>query len=400
MIYRLRRKFVAITAVCTGLVFALIFCGICYSARMQLSGSMDMLTDVIAAGGGGFPASENAAAGDVPERPFAAVFFTVRTDKSGRAVSINTDNNAHVSEEEAAELAEEAMNEGEERGWISDYRYRVTETEAGKLIVFVNGETNRHMTTKLLEAVFFVLAGSFCLIILLIVIFSKKAAGPAAESYEKQKQFVTDAGHELKTPLTLILSNVDIVEAESGKSEWLDDIRSEGERMGALINRLITLSKMDEGGGGISMEEFSLSETAGEAVSEFSLLAEEKGKRIETDIEPSVTCRGDEELIRRLIYILLDNAVKYGDEGGTVRASVFRKGRRPVLTVENPYPYEEGEDLEKFFDRFYRADKARTFDGGFGIGLSIAKAIAENHGGDVTVYRKDLSDIGFKVTLR
>lgn len=400
MIYGLRRKFVAITAVCTGLVFVLIFCGIFYSARLQLSGSMDMLTDVIAAGGGDFPASENAAAGDVPERPFAAVFFTVRTDESGRAVSINTDNNTHVSEEEAAELAEEAMNEGEERGWILDYRYRVTETEDGKLIVFVNGETNRQMTTKLLEAVFFVLAGSFCLIIFLIIIFSKKAAGPAAESYEKQKQFVTDAGHELKTPLTLILSNVDIVEAESGKSEWLDDIRSEGERMGTLINRLITLSKMDEDGGGISMEEFSLSDTAGEAVSEFSPLAEEKGKRIETDIEPSVTCRGDEELIRQLIYILLDNAVKYGDEGGTVRASVFRKGRRPVLTVENPYPYEEGENLEKFFDRFYRADKARTFDGGFGIGLSIAKAIAENHGGDVTVYRKDLSDIGFKVTLR
>ena len=400
MIYRLRRKFVAITAVCTGLVFALIFCGIFYSARLQLSGSMDMLTDVIAAGGGDFPASETAEAGDAPDRPFTAVFFTVRTDERGRAVSINTDNNAAVSEEEAAELAEEALKEGEERGWISDYRYRVTETEDGKLIVFVNGETNKQMTTKLVEAVFFVLAGSFCLIILLIVIFSKKAAGPAAESYEKQKQFVTDAGHELKTPLTLILSNVDIVEAESGKNEWLDDIRSEGERMGALINRLITLSKMDEDGEGISMEEFSLSETAGEAVSEFSPLAEEKGKRIEPAIEPSVTCRGDQELIRRLIYILLDNAVKYGDEGGTVRVSVFRKGRRPVLNVENPYPYEEGEDLEKFFDRFYRADKARTFDGGFGIGLSIAKAIAENHGGDVTVYRKDLSDIGFKVTLR
>ena len=211
---------------------------------------------------------------------------------------------------EAKEYAQSVLHKGGERGWISDYRYKISETDYGRLVIFVSGETNRAMTGRLLYAVFFVLTGSFLLILLSILLISKKAVKPAAESYEKQKQFVTDANHELKTPLTLILSNIDIIEGEIGKNEWLDDIRSEGERMGLLINQLVTLSRMDEDHANLTVTKFNLSQLLSDAVSEFAALAAEKQKNLTAVIQPSVYYHGDEELIRRLIYILLDNAVK------------------------------------------------------------------------------------------
>ena len=411
MIYRLRKKFVMITAVSVGIVFALIFGGIYFISRSQLHHSLDMLADVIAmndcvfpdfdreknpAPPGGFPQNQFL----TPETRFSTRFFTIWVDGNGNILRENIEHISSVSEAEARNYAKRALDMGKERGWMSDYRYKVSKTEYGRLVVFVNGETNKAMTNRLLYTVFFVLAGSFILILLLILLISKKAVKPAAESYEKQKQFVTDANHELKTPLTLILSNVDIVESEIGKNEWLDDIRSEGERMGALINQLVALSRMDEDNANLTMTEFNLSEMASDTVSEFAGLAAEKQKNLTAAIEPFIWYHGDEGLIRRLLCILLDNAIKYCDLNGNIQVNVYAKGRYPILTVENSYKNVEKEDLNRFFDRFYRADKARTFNGGFGVGLSIAKGIARKHKGDIVVYKKDSAHIGFKVTLK
>lgn len=411
MIYKLRKKFVMITAVSVGIVFALIFGGIYFISRSQLNHSLDMLADVIAMNDGVFPdldRRENPVPPGgfpqnqflTPETRFSTRFFTVWVDDNGNVLQENIEHISSVSEDEARDYAKRTLNMGRERGWISAYRYKVSETEYGRLVVFVNGEMNKAMTNRLLYTVFFVLAGSFILILLLILFISKKAVKPAAESYEKQKQFVTDANHELKTPLTLILSNVDIVESELGKNEWLDDIRSEGERMGALINQLVALSRMDEDNSNLTMAEFNLSEVASDTVSEFAGLAAEKQKNLITAIQPSIRYHGDEGLIRRLLCILLDNAIKYCDLNGVIQVSIYTKGRYPIITVENSYRNVENEELNRFFDRFYRADKARTFNGGFGIGLSIAKGIARKHRGDIVVYKKDATYIGFKATLK
>ncbi len=412
MIYRLRKKFVLITAISVGVVFALIFGGIYLASTLQLNHSLDMLADVIAMNDGAFPdlahnAQETDRPADLPqnqfltpETQFSTRFFTVRADKDNHILQANTEHISSVSQAEAKEYAQSVLHKGGERGWISDYRYKISETDYGRLVIFVSGETNRAMTGRLLYAVFFVLTGSFLLILLSILLISKKAVKPAAESYEKQKQFVTDANHELKTPLTLILSNIDIIEGEIGKNEWLDDIRSEGERMGLLINQLVTLSRMDEDHANLTVTKFNLSQLLSDAVSEFAALAAEKQKNLTAVIQPSVYYHGDEELIRRLIYILLDNAVKYCDANGNITVRAYTKGRHPVIIVENSYQNAANEEPDKFFHRFYRADKARTFTGGFGIGLSIAKGIARNHKGDVTAYKKDAAHIGFKVTLK
>ncbi len=297
------------------------------------------------------------------------------------------DSISSISEAQTQEYTEAALKNGRERGWVSDYRYNFFETKTGKAIVFVNGTMNNILARRLLYTALFILIGSGLVILILIVFISKRVVHPVAESYEKQKQFITDANHELKTSLTLILSNLDIVESETGKNEWIDDIRSEGERMGMLINQLVALSRMDEDQSHVVIAPFELSSAILDTVSEFMPLAEERHKILDADIEPDIQYKGDEELIRQLAAILLDNAVKYCDADGRIQVTVYEK-HYSIIIVKNTYREVDNLELEKLFDRFYRADKVRTYNGSFGVGLSIAKAIAQKHRGDISVYKK------------
>ena len=239
----------------------------------------------------------------------------------------------------------------------------------------------------------------------MVALFSRKAVKPIAESYEKQKQFITDANHELKTPLTLIMTNIDIVSAEIGENEWLKDAKSEGKRMNCLINQLGILNQMDENASKKtkntkqSENPFNLSAVLEEITSKFISAAKEKGQKIKIHICPDTTYVGDEEAIKKLIFILLDNAVKYCDEGGTIEIKLQQK-RHAVIIVENSYYEVDNVQLDKLFDRFYREDKARTASNSFGIGLSIAKAIVNERRGEISAYRKDGKTIGFKVILK
>ncbi|MDD6073671.1 MAG: HAMP domain-containing sensor histidine kinase [Clostridium sp.] len=410
MIYRLRKKFILISATSILIVFTAIFSMMCLVSFLQLNRTMDLLTDAIASNDGEFPEFETAVrllpSGGLSsyvdviteETKFSTRFFTVWLDKEEQVNGVNVDAVFSISEEQAREYAVAAVEKKKERGWISVYRYKRFQTGEETAVVFVNGAMHRTMAGRFLLTSFLVLFGSGVIILGLFILLSKRAVKPVAESYEKQKQFITDANHELKTPLTLILSNLEIVEAEIGQNEWLDDIRIEGERMGMLVNQLVTLSRMDEEQSGLAMERFDLSGAVEDAVSEFQPLAEEREKTLTANIEPSIIYRGEENLIRRLVSILLDNAVKYCDPGGRITLSVSKR-RHPVLVVENTYCDVDQIALEKLFDRFYRADKARTFDGGFGVGLSIARGIARQHHGDIFVYKKN-GVIGFRVDLR
>lgn len=282
---------------------------------------------------------------------------------------------------------------------MSGFRYRVFQTAVGEAVVFVDAGMNLAMAYRIIVSVGVVLLGSGLIILLLIVIFSRRAVTPVAESYEKQKQFITDAKHELKTPLTLILTNLDIAESQVGKNEWLEDIRAEGERMAQLVNQLVTLTRMDEEGQQPEAAEFSLSEAVSDTVSEFRCLAESEGKHLAVAVEPGISFTGNEEAVRKLLSILMDNAVKYCDEGGDIRVS-FEQKRHPVMRVENTCQDVGNIELNRLFDRFYRADKSRTYMGGFGIGLSIAKAVAAKQNSEIGAYRKGEDWIGFKVVFK
>lgn len=405
MIYRLQKKVIRICGISVVLVFTAIFFLIyCVNTR-QLNETMDALTDRISDNDGRFPEwKDDRGNPGMPdfmtmETPFSTRFFTARFDENGRVADVDVSSVSAVTEETAWEFAEAAGGSGRERGWMGNYRYKRYQTENGKAIVYVDGSMMRFMSDRTLLAAGVVLVISALAIWLIVIFFSGRAVRPVAESYEKQKQFITDANHELKTPLTLVMTNLDILEAEIGENEWLSDIRSESERMSALVNRLVVLARMDEDKADLEMRHFSLSDTVLGVVSEFQVLAQECGKTIEARIDPDVDYMGDEAAVRRVIYILLDNAVKYCDEGGDIRIGLEKK-KHPVFYVINTYADVGGTELDKLFDRFYRADRARTFTGGFGVGLSIAKAIVSRHRGEISVYKKDAGHIGFKVVWR
>ncbi len=406
MIYHLQKKVIRTCGISVALVFTAIFLLIYSFSTRQLNNTMDALADRISDNNGRFPEWRDDRGNlgtpmGVPdfmtkETPFSTRFFTVWFDPSGEVAFIDVGSISAITQETAQEYAEETYKSGRERGWLANYRYKQYPTAHGMAIVYVDGSMNRFMSNRMLLAAGAVLMVSALAIWVTVIFFSKRAVRPVAESYEKQKQFITDANHELKTPLTLIMANLDILEAEIGENEWLSDIRSEGARMGALVEQLVALARMDEDRASLKAQRFSLSEMVMDVASEFQILAQGCGKSMEAQIDPQIEYMGDEAAIRRVVSILLDNAVKYCDDGGEISLRLEKK-KHPVLYVANTYADVGQAEFDKLFDRFYRADKARTFTGGFGVGLSIAKATVTKHKGEISAYKKDPGHIGFKV---
>ncbi len=409
MIYNLRRKMIWICCTCLIVVFALIFSAIYILGNRQLNNNMDMMTDRISEGNGVFrpfdqnnpmpPGMDRYPDFFTEETPFSTRFFTVWVAEDGKIIGANLESVSSVSKEDAYKYAQEVINEGDARGWQGNYRYKVFSAMRGTGIVFVDGSMNRSMTRTLMWTAALVLLGCMLIISVLIIAVSKRVVRPIAQSYEKQKQFITDAGHELKTPLTLILTNLEIVESELGHSEWLDDIRTEGQRMSTLVSQLTALSRLDEDVPQMPTMDFSFSDVCRDTVSEFAPLIDIKGLTMTAFIQPELKARGDEGSIRRLVTILVDNAVKYCDAGGDISLSASSKWQTE-LRVENSCAGVDNIELSRLFDRFYREDKARTAGTSFGIGLSLAKSIAEKHHGEIKAYKAGPGRIGFRVTLK
>ncbi len=409
MIYNLRKKMIWICCSSVVVVFTLIYAAIYIIGNQQLSQNMDMMTDRISEGNGVFrPFDQNNPKPSgmnrfsdffTEETPFSTRFFTVWIADDGKIIGANLESVSSVSKEDAFQYAREVMQGDAMRGWHGDFRYKVFSAARGIGIVFVDASMNRAMTRTLMWTAAAVLIGCSLIISVIIIVASKRVVQPIARSYEKQKQFVTDANHELKTPLTLILTNLDIVEQELGHSEWLDDIRMEGKRMSDLVGQLTALSRLDEDVPQIPFTDFSLSDVCSDTISEFAPLIDRRSLQLTAYIQPELRLRGDEGAIRRLVTILMDNAVKYCDPGGEIHFSVSGK-RQTELVLENSCAGIDHLALEKLFDRFYREDKARTASSSFGIGLSLAKSIVEKHHGDIKAYKAGPGRIGFRVLIK
>ena len=246
-----------------------------------------------------------------------------------------------------------------------------------------------------------VLVGVFALLamFILVFLFSGQAVAPVVESLEKQKRFITDAGHELKTPLAVISANVDVLELESGKSEWSSSIKNQVKRMNSLVKNLLTLSRMDEERMHVVFSDFDMSKAVKETSESFEAIAESRNKKYLMDIEDGINITGDKNAIVQLTSLLLDNSMKYSSENGSIHV-LLSKDKNIVLEVSNTCDYIPDGNLDRLFDRFYRADSSRSREsGGYGIGLSVARAIANSHGGEIEALRSGDRIIRFVVTL-
>jgi signal transduction histidine kinase len=234
----------------------------------------------------------------------------------------------------------------------------------------------------------------------LVSVFSKKAIKPIIESMEKQKQFITDAGHEIKTPLAIISANADVLELTGGDSEWITSIRNQITRLDKLVKNLLTLSKIDEGNIKMVFTDFDLSKAVFETAGAFEAIAETQKKKFQMELQPGLKYHGDESSIQQLISTLVDNALKYSNVEGSIKISLNATKKGAKLEVFNTADEIDKANLDKLFGRFYRADSSRSRDtGGYGIGLSIAKSIVEAHHGKISVKSDDGKSICFTVII-
>lgn len=335
-----------------------------------------------------------------PEARYMLRFFAVHCDENDQVTDIDKDYIASISAEEAEHYATEVLKKSQEYGYYGDYRYVIRETDAGTTILFLNSEREIQSMKTLLLVSCLVAAFGLAAVFVLIAAFSKRALGPYARNMEMQKQFITDAGHELKTPLTSIMASAEVLAMEQEDNEWIENIQKQSVRLSKLIANLVTLSRLDEETPFPDKAEFSLSDALWEIAEPFSALAKAKGKTYEQNIADGLLMYGDRSVVQQMVSILLDNAVKYSDEGGKIRLNVYEKHRNKVIEVYNTCAFENIGDLDRLFDRFYRPDKARSSgSGGTGIGLSIARAAAQAHNGKISAGNFDGRGITFRIVL-
>ena len=324
-----------------------------------------------------------------PELPYESRYFTVFLSESGSVISVNTGKIAAVDTSTAVDYAAEAAASGAARGFADDYRFTVYASGEETHVVFLDCGRELGSFRSFLATSAAVSAAGLLAVTLLVIFFSGRIVKPFSENYEKQRRFITDAGHELKTPLTIIDADAEVLEMDLGENEWLGDIRTQTKRLAELTNSLILLSRMEEQP---RMEkiEFPLSDVVKETVETFQALLRTRGKTLSSRVQPMLSMNGDEKAIRQLLTILLDNAVKYADEGGRIEAVLEKQKNTLRLSVFNTAESVSRESLAHLFDRFYRADASRNSGtGGYGLGLSIASAVVAAHRGKISASSPD-----------
>ena len=324
------------------------------------------------------------------EVPYESRYFFVLLDENEGVIATNIERIAAVDQETAVEYAQVALDSEKDRGFVGEYRYTVQEEDDGVRISFLDcGRRISMCRAFALNSLWISLLGMLA-VFLLMMLASGRIIKPVSDSYEKQKQFITDAGHEIKTPLAIIDADAGLIEIENGSNEWLKDIQTQVRRLTGLTNDLIYLARMEEGQGQQEIINFPLSDVVEEQVRSFQALAIQKNRKFVSHIQPMLTLHGDEKMISQLVSILLDNAIKYSDTGGEIRVMLEKQGRAVHLSVLNTVESINQQELAHLFDRFYRTDRSRNSKtGGYGIGLSIASAVAAAHKGKILATSRD-----------
>lgn len=319
-----------------------------------------------------------------PEANYMTRFFILRMDKRGVSW-MGLDYIAAINSFDAVEYGEKIIDKRADHGYIDDFRYIKSDNKDSAIIVFLNVSREKQSMKSLLLLTLIVSAVSLAIVFVLVELFAGRAIRPIANNIKMQKQFITDASHELKTPLTSISTSLDVISMEHGEDEWTENIKNQTGRMTKLVSELVTLSRLDEDMPLPDKEQFSLSNLGWEIVEIYEAQAKGKNKKFSAEIEDNIDLYGDKAAVGQLLSVLLDNAIRYSDDNGDIRLSIYKKKNKPRIEVFNTCHYDTPPDTNRLFDRFYRPDESRSREtGGTGVGLSIAKAVVTAHGGTIS----------------
>ncbi|MEF2744786.1 MAG: ATP-binding protein [Collinsella sp.] len=421
---RLRRKFILVAMGAVTVVLTLIIIGINIVNYSHVCKMADARLDYILAGKDGIdwgdepkddPANGKDAGdsqagvrirhfeGMTAESPFDTRYFTVSI-AGGQVTDVNTARIAAVGAKRAARIAAGLYSKGWVSGFSGNYRYTTDVQDDEATYVFVDCSRELASFHSFLSASVAISCIGWLAVLAIVAGASGAVIRPMVESYSKQKRFITDASHEIKTPLAVIDAANEVQEIESGESEWTQSIHEQVARLTALTERLVFLARMDEGSAGFTMTSIDLSEAVDKAAAPFGSVAVSRGKRLATSIASGVRAHADAAAVAQVVELLLDNATRYASEDSVIELSLRAVSRgqgkgAAELVVSNAVDELPEGDLDRLFDRFYRADVSRSSKtGGSGVGLSVVRAIAEAHGGSATVFGHD-RQITFTVRL-
>lgn len=336
-----------------------------------------------------------------PEVPYESRYFSVSFSEDGEIIETDISRIVSVAQEEAEKYAEKAFSENTDRGFVGNFRYLKKSDNNNIRITFLDCGRKLDAFDRFLW-ISITIGFIGCIAVFFVFLFaSEKIVRPIAESYEKQKRFITDAGHEMKTPLTIISANIDLLESDFGENESLTDIKHQTKRLSALTSDLVYLARMEEAENNLQKIDFPLSDLISETAYSFGKAFRARGKSLSCSVEPAVTMKGSPDAIRQLISVLLENALKYSKANTVVTVEMFTHGKTIRISVFNETSeFIDSESLSHLFDRFYRTDSSRNSStGGYGIGLSIAHAITLAHGGKITAASSNGFDFRINLTF-
>ena len=324
-------------------------------------------------------------------------FSIAKVDDYGRIIKTYRDDTLIPDQDALQSKVIAALSEGKTSGFIGSYRFLKAETNVGNLILFLNCQRELDSQHSFEKNSLLISIGVIASVFVLIVLISKRVIAPIQETYIKQKQFITGASHELKTPLAIISSNADVLEMMNGDSKWTQNIHNQVDRLTSLVNSLVVFSRMEEKDT-VERTRFDLTNALESRIEDFNELANFQKKNIVTDVDSNLYYFGEEASIVQLMDILLENAIKYAPEDSSISVSLKKNRKYAILKVSNKAEVKKG-DLSKVFERFYRLDESRNSAiKGYGIGLSMAQLIAEKHKETIRAYAPE--DGIFKIEMR
>ena len=382
MIRKLRWKFVAVCMALVAAVLAAVCFAALHSVRQNIEDlSHQVLVQVLREDTGTAPSASINIGGDQVLLPY----FTVNI--WGDTAYITGGTYADLEDTDTLrDILSQCLAQNQTEGTVESYHLRYLSQDNGlyRKLAFVDMSMERAVLGRVTRSYLVIALAAMCVLLGVSVLLSTWVTRPVEKAWKQQRQFLSDASHELKTPLTVILSNAELLEGaglEEKPARWSGNIHSEAKQMSSLVEQMLTLARADNGVRPAEPVPLSLTDVAEDCALAFEPVAFEAGKPLDYHIGADVTVPGDGERLRRLISILLDNAVKYGADGGTITLTLEKTDRQAKLTVANPGDPIPPEKLTHLFERFYRADTSRGEQSGFGLGLSIADTIAKEHRG-------------------
>ncbi|MBQ9838391.1 MAG: HAMP domain-containing histidine kinase [Oscillospiraceae bacterium] len=383
MLKQLRRKFIFITMTLVLLVLTVIFCLVYSSTKADMEAenhnALQRLSQIVTK-----PMNPEQIPKDI-----RTPWFALRLS-GGIITSVGYTGYDLNDEVFLNTMLQAVYQDGEEEGVLEKYQlmYRRSGDKLTQVIVFLDISGYKASMRSLVESCAVIGAVSLAVLWVICFFLARWAVKPVEQAWDQQRQFVSDASHELKTPLTVIMSNAELLQEEPERSEaagrYAQNIKAMSHQMKDLVEGMLELSRVDNGQVKKTFQSVNLSELVNQSLLEFEPVMFEQGLTLQSNIAPEVHLAGNDRYLKQAVDILLDNAAKYSDPG-VVDVCLFKRGRSCMLTVANPGKPIPEDQREKIFQRFYRADQARIRDGSYGLGLSIAKSIVQEHGGDIWV---------------